>query len=244
MRIEFEPKEIFQNKTIPLDCGLVGYSALVEALKLRTPVRLPAAVSAKHIGGGKRQKAGFAVFDRRYHPGDSLIEHFVFALRHENIDLLVLKRAFEAVPASVPQEYVRSVPTGAYARRLWFLYEVLTGKMLDIEDAPKTTAIDLLDGERYFTGRAKISRRHKVNDNLLGNDDCCPVIRKTDKLAAFSAAKLADRAAELSSRAGARLLSRAASFLLLDDSRASFEIEGERAPRNRLERWGKAVLEY
>ncbi|MDH3465585.1 MAG: hypothetical protein OES26_06705 [Gammaproteobacteria bacterium] len=36
---------------------------------------------------------------------------------------------------------------------------------------------------------------------------------------------------------------RAASFLLLADSRASFEIEGERAPRNRLERWGRAVLQ-
>jgi len=36
---------------------------------------------------------------------------------------------------------------------------------------------------------------------------------------------------------------RAASFLLLADSRASFEIEGERAPSSRLERWGKAVLQ-
>jgi hypothetical protein len=31
--------------------------------------------------------------------------------------------------------------------------------------------------------------------------------------------------------------------MLLADSRASFEIEGERPPRNRLERWGRAVLE-
>ncbi len=38
-------------------------------------------------------------------------------------------------------------------------------------------------------------------------------------------------------------MARAASFLLLADSRASFEIEGERPPRNRLERWGRAVLQ-
>jgi hypothetical protein len=31
--------------------------------------------------------------------------------------------------------------------------------------------------------------------------------------------------------------------MLLADSRASFEIEGERPPRNRLERWGRAVLQ-
>ena len=31
--------------------------------------------------------------------------------------------------------------------------------------------------------------------------------------------------------------------MLLADSRASFEIEGERPPRNRLESWGSAVLQ-
>jgi hypothetical protein len=31
--------------------------------------------------------------------------------------------------------------------------------------------------------------------------------------------------------------------MLLADSRASFEIEGERPPRNRLERWGRAVMQ-
>jgi hypothetical protein len=44
-------------------------------------------------------------------------------------------------------------------------------------------------------------------------------------------------------RTGAHLVARAASFMLLADSRASFEIEGERPPRNRLERWARAVLE-
>lgn len=35
----------------------------------------------------------------------------------------------------------------------------------------------------------------------------------------------------------------AASFLVCADSRASFEIEGEKPPRTRLERWGRAVLQ-
>jgi hypothetical protein len=39
------------------------------------------------------------------------------------------------------------------------------------------------------------------------------------------------------------VVARAASFMLLADSRASFQIEGERPPRNRLERWGRAVLQ-
>jgi Fic family protein len=44
-------------------------------------------------------------------------------------------------------------------------------------------------------------------------------------------------------RTSGQLVARAASFLLLADSRASFAIEGERPSHNRLERWGRAVLQ-
>jgi len=37
------------------------------------------------------------------------------------------------------------------------------------------------------------------------------------------------------------LMRRASSFLLLADSQASFEIEGERVTRNRIENWGKII---
>ena len=50
-------------------------------------------------------------------------------------------------------------------------------------------------------------------------------------------------AAETVGRTGGHLFSRAASFLLLADSRASCEIEGEHPPKNRIERWGRAVLQ-
>jgi hypothetical protein len=62
-------------------------------------------------------------------------------------------------------------------------------------------------------------------------------------LTEFTQSRLAERAVETLGRTGAHLVSRAASFLLLADSLASFEIEGERPPRNRLERWGRAVLQ-
>jgi hypothetical protein len=44
-------------------------------------------------------------------------------------------------------------------------------------------------------------------------------------------------------RTAAHVVARAASILLLADSRAGFEIEGERPPRGRQERWGRAVLQ-
>jgi hypothetical protein len=82
-----------------------------------------------------------------------------------------------------------------------------------------------------------------VRDNLLGTGRFCPVIRRTRALTEFVELDLSARARETVGRTGAHLVARAASFMLLADSRASFEIEGERPPRNRLERWGRAILQ-
>lgn len=243
MRLEFETPVTFQGKSVPTGTQLAGWAALVRALSLQVSVRQPGCVSQKHVRGSHREEGGWRIFDKRYQPGDRFEDHLAFALRHEAIDLLILKRAFEAVPKTVMEEYVRSAPGGTQTRRAWFFYETLIGQMLDVEDAPNVTAVDALDERAYFTGTPRLSRRHRVRDNLLGTGGFCPVIRRTQQLEAFVTLGLAQRAAETVGRTGQRLVARAASFLLLADSRASFEIEGERAPRNRLERWGRAVLQ-
>src|SRR5205823_3981481 len=115
------------------------------------PVRSPGCVSEQHVGGGHRQQGEWTVFDKRYWPGETLGDHLSFALRHEPIDLLILKRVFEAAPKDEAEALVRAAPTGIPARRAWYLYETLTGRTLDVEDAPSATAIDLLDREAYFT---------------------------------------------------------------------------------------------
>ena len=104
---------------------------------------------------------------------------------------------------------------------------------------PGTTACS----RTIFTGKPRLSKRHRVRDNLLDTGRFCPVIRRTKALTRFVELDLASRARETVGRTGAHLVARAASFMLLADSRASFAIENERPPRRRLERWGRAVLQ-
>lgn len=243
MRLEFETPISFQSNLSPEGVQLAGWAALVQALDLAAPVRQPSCVSEKHVRGSQRAEGCWRIFDKRYQPGDQFADHLTFALRHENIDLLILKRALGAVPKAVLEDYVRSAPTGVSARRAWFFYETLTGQTLDVEGAPIVAAVNALDPKAYFTGKTRLSKRHRVRDNLLGTGDYCPVLRRTTTLEEFAALRLAERAAETIGQTGGHVLARAASFILLADSRASFEIEGERAPRNRLERWGRAVLQ-
>ncbi len=170
------------------------------------------------------------------------MNHVSFALRHEWFDPLVLKRVLDAVDPDTISAFVREAPIGVVTRRVWFFHESMTGRRLPIDDAPIVTAVDALDSKSYVTGKAVLSKRHRVRDNLLGTGGYCPVIRRTGALEDYRERRLAGKAAETVGRTSRSLISRAARFLLLADSRASFAIEGERPPRSRLERWGRAVL--
>ena len=233
----------FQNEPLPEGTCPVGWVALVCGLGIKAPVRQMSCVSEKHISGSQRQEGKWLIFDKRYAPNDKPLDHIVFALKHENIDLLILKRAFDKIPKVDIEEFIKKTPTGTIARRIWFFYELLMGEKLDLGDAPKVGSIDALDSKKYFTSKPTLSSRHRVRDNLLGNSGFCPIVRRTSKLQSFIDLDLENKAKNIIGRTSQSLISRAASFMLLADSRASFAIEGERPPRSRLERWGQAILQ-
>jgi len=84
----------------------------------------------------------------------------------------------------------------------------MTGQTLDVEDAPNVTAVDALDTKAYFTGMTRLSKRHRVKDNLPGTGDYCPVICRTQALEEFAQLGLAERAAETAGRTGRHFVAR------------------------------------
>src|SRR5437879_8817822 len=143
MKLEKQQTGVFQEQTIPQGTRLAGSSALVHELSIAAPVRRPACVAEQHVSGSRRQDGAWIVFDKRYWPGDSFADHLTFILRHEHTDLLILRRIFEAVPQAEVEAVIRKAPTALPVRRVWYLYETLTGRTLDVEDAPRADAIDL-----------------------------------------------------------------------------------------------------
>ncbi len=234
---------VFQEKLQPSSTRLVGWAALVAMLNVQAPVRRPSCCSEQHVHGSRVQQSGWTVFDKRYWPGTEFSDHLAFALKHEHLDLLILKRIFELAPKKAVEVFVKAAPSGISNRRAWYLFEILTGSTLDIKDVPKTGAVEILNSKTCFTGKNRFIKRQRVNDNLLGTGSFCPVIRRTKKLEYFTSLGLKAKVRDTITRTRAQLISRAASFMLLADSRASFQIEGELPPRNRLERWGRAVLQ-
>ena len=218
---------------------LVGYSALIAAHELSVPAPdYLCAIGTRHK---RYEQGGWRFFTPRHQPGDSLHGHLVFALKYEGIDLAVLKALFDVIEPSAITEIVRSEPTGAYSRKIWFLYEWLRGQELDIEDRTTGNYTPLLNDKLQYPGPSRDVPRYRIRNNLPGTQEFCPLIRRTEKLDRLIGMNLSQLAVDHIGKAHTDLLSRAAAFLLLKDSRASYTIEGESPPHSRIERWGRII---
>ncbi len=175
------------------------------------------------------------------YPGDSAIDHLLFALRYDGVSLPICRALFhlaeaEALGHAIAKE-VHRTPTGAYARRAWFLFEELTGKRLDLDDVRQGNYVPLLDSSVHVTGPVRKHRRQRIDINLLGTIDFAPVLRWTEALRSASGEALRCRIDALVSGYDDHTVRRAISYLYTRETMASFEIERERPPQTRAERF-------
>ena len=184
---------------------------------------------------------GWQILSPPYAPRPSLAGHLTFALKHEGLDLAVLKRLFVACGPEPIEALVKATPTGAYARRIWFLYEWLTGRRLGLPNADRGAYPLVVDPNRQYAAAAVYSPRHRVKNNLPGTPYFCPLVSRTERLEHSIGLNLRSGAHAVAAAVPADVLARAAAFLLLSDSRASFAIEGERPSHDRIRRWGHAI---
>lgn len=236
------PVNIFQEQRLPERATPAGYSALIDAYAL--PVPLPRMLCA--IGERHRllEECGWRIMTPRHAPRPTLEGHLTFAFKYEGLDLAVLKRLFMAAGPGAIAAIVRGKPTGAYSRRIWFLYEWLTGMALELPDATTGRYVPVLDPDQQWgleTGG--MVPRQRVQNNLPGTPEFCPLVFRTKELERFAAMDLPGRAKEAIAGIPRDVLSRTAAFLLLKDSRSSYAIEGEHPPQDRIQRWGRAIGE-
>ena len=236
-----EPVTVFHERRLPERGILAGYAALIDAYNLEVPLpRRLCAIGERHR---MREEGEWRLFTPRHRPEDSLNGQLTFALKYEGIDLAVLNRLFRRVSQDEIVAIVKNSPTGVYARRLWFLYEWLTGMRLPIEDLAQAGYVEVVDPEMQLTISGERVRRQRVVNNLPGTPQFCPLVYRTERIEAYLNKNLKERARRLIGRIPRDIVSRTAAFLLLKDSRASYRIEGEVPPQSRIQRWGKAIGE-
>lgn len=170
--------------------------------------------------------------------------HLQFHLRHEVPHLEFLARLFQRTGPNFVQTWIGAEPTGQYARRAAFLYEWLTGQPLAVPPRLGGNYVDAMDPTKLVTAspdRAVKIPRWRVNDNLPGTRHFCPMVVKTEAVRQASDLSVSDLFARLADEFGEDLLIRAAIWMTLRESRASFAIEGEADRVGRVERFADVM---
>lgn len=194
-------------------------------------------------------QTGFKVefYQERQRPEDTVIAHLQFHLRYEIPHFEFLSRLFSVINEAVLQEWVNSEPTGKYARRAAFLYEFFTEKNLTAPENLAGNYIDAINSKKLVTAsKHKIEKNQKwrVNNNLAGNRDFCPILIKTEKLTEASSVDVKTLLDELNNEVGEDTLLRSAGWFTLGESRASFKIEGETDKSTRIQRFADVIERF
>lgn len=230
---------VFHGRLAPETGTLVGYGAIIDAYGLSMP--MPEKLTLISKKNRQYSNQAWLILGPRYLPQDSLYKQLAFAIRYEGINLLFFKKLFQVLEPTEIVNLLQIEPIGQYSRKIWFLYEWLTGNELPIQSLSKGNYVPLIDEKlQYAIGGTRIQRQRIVN-NLPGTRNFCPLIFKTEKLEKYIAEQLSKKKNFYLNNIHKDVLHRASAFLLLKDSKASFTIEGENPRTNRAMRWGKAI---
>lgn len=220
----------------------VGYAALIDRYGLTGPSPWHLSSIAKGPRSITTSEGGaLETYPSAYDPGDADLDHLLFALKYDGVDLRLLKAYFPIFDAGDLVEAIAKRTHSMPLRRLWFLYEWLTRESLPIPDQKTGNYGELLDSDVYVTAPLFRSPRHRVLVNTLGISTYCPMVRKTKRLSAFAGKELQRKTGSLIQTVDATVLARATSYLYLKESRTSWDIERVQPSQERMVRFLSAL---
>lgn len=167
----------------------------------------------------------------------STLEHILFALKHEGINLCILAQALESVGASDLLSELGRSPNGVYIRKACFLWESFTGKQLDYSVPVRGSVVALFDPKRYVTGPAVRNSRWRVDFNGLGSLHYCATVERTVKLQELIDRGIIGRAQVFMATLPPEMMDRAINWAYLHETRDSFAIEKEEPSEEKSRRF-------
>lgn len=206
----------------------VGYAYLKETLNLGIlPVATPAVVRSvsrvERVGNELAIPAAMA-------PGENILDHAFFALKHEGTDLQVLAAACEHITAEQLLERLHATPKGVYVRKLCAIWEGVTGRHLgELPSMRGAPTVPLFDPERYIVDTtARRDKRWGVALNGLGDWSFCPSVRRTPEIMTMLAADPLGQVRAFLEDVAPDQVERVLAWAYLHETRSSYAIEGER----------------
>jgi hypothetical protein len=173
---------------------------------------------------------------------DDPLSHIEFSLKYDDLNLDFLKAVFERITLPEIEAFIASAPGSKYARKMGFLYEFLTDKQITLSRVVGGNYADLLEGDKYVTGKIVKDARWRINNNLLGVPGFCPIVRRTKELNDLLSQNIQDKIKDLKESYPQDIFSRAINYLYKKETKSSYEIEKEQPSPDRMEKFVALLL--
>ena len=226
---------------------LAGYTYLIEELGLSLPpLGLELAIGNKTIDEIKPYgSVRIKLLARNKKVGTNIYEHLETAINYQGIRLAYLVPIFDKLDEVLLSSYIKEKPQAINRRCIWYLYEWLTGNQLDIENSQSNYA-NLLDDKFYYTSKSGVNNsRTRITNNMLGNKEFCPMVRKRPEVLDYEKKDLMEMAqAQLNNLHRAinpELLGRSIEYLYTKETKSSTEIEKENTPTAKMRKFYRVL---
>lgn len=226
---------------IPNEAEPIGYRFLYERFQLRVLGHY----RWSYTGPGWESKefkyedsyVQLRLYPKSYEIESDPIKHVEFALKHEGLNLNIIKQSLKYIGREKVCEYIKSSPTGKYTRKIWFLYEFLLEEVLPIDNIGRASYVYLVNPNDYYCGEGVKSSRHRIVNNLLGNRLFAPLVRRSARLAQLGEKNLSEVARNITKQYDESILARAFRYLYTKETIANWEIERERPDKAKTARF-------
>src|SRR6185312_6280087 len=162
----------------------------------------------------------------RYAPAvNNPLSHIAFSIKYDDLNLDFLKAVFNNIATEEIAAYIAAAMSGKYNRKIGYLYEWLTNKEIKLPAAVSGNYADLLEEDDYVTGKIIKNSRWRINDNLLGTPEFCPIVRKTREMDKLLKADLKAQIEKLRQEHPPDIFYRATQYLYRKETKSSYEIE-------------------
>lgn len=174
---------------------------------------------------------------------DHPIEHLLFALRYEGINLQILAETMPKIAGEDLIARLRESPSGLFIRKACYLWEWFTNGELSNLPAISGPYGDLFDPADYVTGIVRKNAKWRINFNGLGSAEYCPVVRLTQPVKDGIASDILGRTKAFLASLGPINADRALSWAYLSETDSSFAIEREAPSQSKAETFVALLLQ-
>ncbi|WP_163836990.1 Fic family protein [Spartinivicinus ruber] len=173
---------------------------------------------------------------------DTPYDNMVAAIKYQGIRLHFFAAIFKKVDVVGFTKFIQHKPNSIYNRVLWYLYEWLTEKTLELKDLTSGNYINLFDEKFYYTLQAgDRNKRTRVINNAIGTKEFCPTIRKTSAILDLAKKDVYEMAnskmQDLGEHLSVDVIGRSINYLYTKETKSSTEIENESSSNQKTKRF-------